>query len=113
MQSSAVAPNLASPVRAAVDRRKRTGVSGLTVYVNEYPEWSQKIAHGNPNFRKTTSPCPKCGSTDTRESGSRGITDFVMFLFDYTNARCRSCGSRFRVWKPRPSQGLEESPAME
>lgn len=93
-----------------MERRKRA--ANLNVYVNQYPEWSQKISHGNPKFRRTSSPCPKCGSTDTRESGSKGFTDFVMFLFDYTNARCRSCGSRFRVWKPRPGE-LAENPAYE
>jgi hypothetical protein len=81
------------------ERRKKPG---LNIYVNKYPEWSRQMSRGNLNFRKKAGlRCPKCGSSDTRDSVTRSISDFLMLLFDYSNARCRNCNHLFRNWKPR------------
>lgn len=63
--------------------------------------------------KKAPARCPKCGSPDTRESATRGIADFLMLLFDYSNARCRSCDSRFRIWKARPATDFVQVRAVD
>jgi DNA-directed RNA polymerase subunit RPC12/RpoP len=82
---------------APAERRKKPG---LNIYVNKHPEWSRQMSRGNLNFRKKAGlRCPHCGSSDTRESATKGIWDFLMRWFDYSYARCRNCSARFRVSK--------------
>jgi hypothetical protein len=76
----------------------------LNVYVNQNAEWAarQIVPVDSPRavFRQSTGhACPKCGSQDTRVSTTRGVADILMFLFEYSNARCRNCAARFRIWE--------------
>jgi DNA-directed RNA polymerase subunit RPC12/RpoP len=97
--------------RVSNDCRK---TPGLNIYINRFPEWSRRMSPATVQYRKKAGrACPKCGSPDTRESPSRRRSDFLMFLFNYSNARCRSCQSRFRIWKNRsggPETTRENSP---
>ncbi len=104
----------------APDRRKP---SQLNIYVNRNAEWAaqQFVPPHSPRavFRhKTGHRCPKCGSQDTRLSLTRGLTDCLMFLFDYSIARCRNCDTRFRIWRSRSEEDdgeheLEGHPSAE
>jgi hypothetical protein len=44
--------------------------------------------------------CPKCGSTDIRESQSHRTMDFLLKSFSLRPHRCRSCRKRFYLRKP-------------
>jgi hypothetical protein len=91
------------------EMERRRKVSAVNVYVNRFPEWSRAMARGKTVARKQNGiRCPKCSSTDTRQSLTRGLSDFFMFLFDYSNARCRNCNARFRVWRLQPGQSPQE-----
>jgi len=93
--------------KAETDRRQTK--AAVNVYVNRFPEWSSAMAQGKAVVRKQAGiRCPKCSSPDTRQSLTRGLADFFMFLFDYTNARCRNCNARFRVWRPQPGHQVQE-----
>lgn len=98
---------------AKIDRRQKK--AAVNVYVNRFPEWSSAMAQGKVVVRKQHGiRCPKCSSPDTRQSLTRGLADFFMFLFDYTNARCRNCNARFRVWRPQPgSSAQDDVPTVE
>jgi DNA-directed RNA polymerase subunit RPC12/RpoP len=101
--------------KAPPERRKE---ARLNIYVNQNADWASRqfVNPGSTKsvFRqKTGAKCPKCGSMDTRFSSSRGIADCFMFLFDYSVARCRSCDSRFRIWKNRPSGESKEAETKE
>ena len=85
----------------------------LNIYVNRNADWASKqfVAPKSPRavFRhKTGHRCPKCGSQDTRLSLTRGIADCLMFLFDYSLARCRNCDTRFRIWRSREEDQAEQ-----
>lgn len=87
----------------------------LNVYVNLNSEWASRqfVAPDSPRAifrRKAGHRCPKCGSQDTRISLSRGIADRLMFLFDYSRARCRSCDTRFRIWRSREEDDQQHEP---
>jgi hypothetical protein len=43
--------------------------------------------------------CPKCGSTDIRESQSHRMMDFLLKSFSLYPHRCRSCRKRFYLRK--------------
>lgn len=87
------------------ERRKRS--IALNVYVNPFPEWGRAMAQGKTVARKKAGVrCPKCGSCDTRQSLTRGLSDFFLFLFDFMNARCRNCSARFRIWQTPEAQSL-------
>ena len=95
--------------QANVDRRRKA--AGLNVYVNPFPEWSRAMAKGKTVVRKQNGVrCPKCGSCDTRQSLTRGLSDILLFCFDFINARCRNCNTRFRVWRApaNPSQEQQQ-----
>jgi hypothetical protein len=93
----------------APERRQPTG--NLNIYVNQNVEWAARQLTSSKSsrsllHRRTGHACPSCGSHDTRISLTRGVSDILMFLFDYTSARCRSCDTRFRIWR---SQAQDES----
>ena len=87
------------------ERRKKA--TALNVYVNPYQEWGRAMARGKVVARKKAGiRCPKCGSCDTRQSLTRGLSDFLLFIFDFMNARCRNCSARFRVWRTPEAQAM-------
>jgi hypothetical protein len=99
------------PQFKAPQERRRLGK--LNVYHNQNTDWAlgQFIPSHSPRavFRhKAGEPCPHCGSQDTRISFTRGFADYFMFLFDYSNARCRSCDKRFRIWRTRPEDDAQD-----
>jgi hypothetical protein len=94
----------------------------LNIYVNRNAEWASKQFVGPKSPRalfrhKTGQRCPQCGSQDTRLSLTKGVADCLMFLFDYSIARCRNCDTRFRIWRSRDEEEgeteLEVQPAVE
>ncbi len=86
---------------------ERPPTAKLNIYVNQHADWAARQLVSNRSSRsshrrKTGYRCPSCGSSDTRVSLTRGVSDLFMFLFDYTSARCRNCDTRFRIWRTHP-----------
>lgn len=88
---------------------ERTKSAHLNVYVNQNSDWASKQIVSPKSRRaifrhKTGHRCPKCGSQDTRLSVTKGLADCLMFLFDYSLARCRNCDTKFRIWRAREDE---------